>query len=253
MKQLQTLHQWSGTRVHSTAAAIMDAARTGQPLEAAQAVEQLRNQIMCDWKDSKAGRYREQPKKYVGLTDHYYGITVPQASSQEIFDRARQCVENIFAYETYIDLVDHSVEFLEREEMGEFYLDGLLIWAKADLIVRRGSWIEIIDWKTGHVDEDDGLLLQLGTYALYSMHRYAVPGEQILVREVGLKSGMFISTLLSRKQLEVKREIMSSVADMQARLVDVAENMADINAFEMIGPGRTCGRRQVTLLPGQTG
>jgi hypothetical protein len=233
MKNLSALPMWVGTRVHEVA----DEVTRGLPHRRSIPIEdsrrKLHDRMARDFRASRSGKYRADPKNILGLREHYYQLPLPDPTVKEYYDHGVQCVDNIYDGTVYAELAySPNVRILHAEKRESISIDGINVWVVPDLIYQlKPNTAEVIDWKTGRRQRTPANV-QLAIYAQFVSQRWQIPPKGITVRTVNLSTGTDTAYPVTQAMLdEAVEHIRSSAQCMQALLVDPANNRADIEAF----------------------
>lgn len=245
LKNLETRQMWMGGHVHRCVEEILKDLKEGRELPAPEAaIEKMLQRMRDDFKASRAGRYRENPKKICGLFEHEYGIQVPPEVWKETADKAALCVRNFYgsAVLEKIRRLPPSA-WLEVEERQTFELDGLKVYVQLDFAFRDNERILIYDWKTGRTDAERNDL-QLACYILYASGKWSCVPEQITATAVYLADGTEVPEAMDAARLEEVKELIRESADeMLFPLADPQNNVPDEeDAFGFADDERTCKR-----------
>jgi len=133
--------------------------------------------------------------------------------------------------------------WLQIEELDQFTLDGVPIWAKIDCSFRDGAEVDICDWKTGRSLAEKNTL-QLVCYSLYAREKWGAAIENVHPCEFYLLVDRIQDYRVTGADVEDARAyIRGSVADMQSLLADLGRNepLAE-GAFEKTDNRRACLR-----------
>jgi hypothetical protein len=241
LKQLKTRAIWVGQVVHDCIARSLQNLSRGVPLlDVAEILSITRNIMRRDFRDSKSGRYRENPKQHCGLFEHEYDLPVADEQWKAAADDAAAYLGTFYASEHFAAFrKTEPSAFLEIEEFSSIRLDRAEIRIKLDCATREGAEIVVWDWKTGKKEADPGLSLQMGCYALYARDRYRAPLESVLTRRFDLYRGIVHEHRLTDRSLEeILAYIRGSIADMSA-LAD-EENRAEEEDFAKVSRRDVC-------------
>jgi hypothetical protein len=246
LKQLKGRHAWVGIRVHECVARSLEHLRRGQPvLSVEQVVAITLDRMRSDFANSRKRYYRDKPKAYVGLFEHEYGLTVPDAEWKRMADVARDCLRHFYASETFARLRTlTAADFIEIEEKTtQFPFEGTPVWVSLDCAVWDGERTVIYDWKTGDASREDHSM-QLTCYALYGSRAWKVPPDRLRLVEYNLRDDRLREYETAPAQMEAVQGYMrGSIADMRALLSDPARNepMPE-DAFATTDDPATCRR-----------
>jgi len=250
LKQLKSRHLWVGSIVHEAAAQALAAVRAGaepatgpRAQDAAEAAAQaVVTRMRREFRASRSGEYRSDPRRVTGLREHHYGEAVADAEWRDLAEQARRCVRFFFRDPLPRLRAVARADWLALEDLELFSLGDLPVYVKMDFACRTpDGGLLIIDWKTGRRGPSgDGL--QLAVYALHAAARWKAAPEAIVVREVNLNVGEEESVRATAEQLERAGEaIRESFARMRACLVDPEANLARSEDFSPRPSARGCG------------
>jgi len=248
LKQLTNRPMWIGQVVHECIKRSLDNIRRGIPVLPVEEILSItRDRMRSDFRDSRAGRYRENPKHVCGLIEHEYGRNVPDEQWREAALQVDNCLRNFYGSEVWDRLRRMRPDgFLEIEELSRIKLDDTEIIIKLDCAVRETDHIVIWDWKTGR-RENPNPNLQMACYAYYAAHTYAIPIHHVVTRRFELFHGEVHEDMLGERALgELLGYIRGSVKDMLATLDDPERNTASEEKFARVPEHRRC--RQCNFL-----
>lgn len=235
LKQLHNRHAWIGVRVHEALEQLLKLLQRGAPLpEKSVSQIRLREQLRQDFRASRAGKYRDQPKRYLGLIEHEYRQEIEDCEWRRLADLAEECLNQFYLLPLQQELQELTNEqWLELEELNSFELDGYKIWVSLDASFQRDDQVVLLDWKTGKAEEADHSL-QMGIYALYAMDKWHVDPSSILLREVYLGSGVIREYHSgSLKLTSVLHYVSESIHRMRSLLRDGKRNLAEEDDFPL--------------------
>jgi hypothetical protein len=252
LKNLHSRWTWVGQVVHRAIEGILrsvhDAGREGtlaldaaHGFDAAREVDGVTAAMRAQWRDSRDGRYRADPKRVVGLLEHEYRVPVADAEWKDIHARAVAGVRAFLASPVFerIRATDPAT-WLPFETLDSFEFEGVPVWAALDFAMRTPGGAEVFDWKTGE-DRVDENRLQLLCYALYVQARHAVPAERVTCHLVYLNTGTVHDFRPTLADLELAREtIRASIARMRGLLRPGAVNEAAAELFPMTDDVARC-------------
>ena len=90
-----------------------------------------------DFKDSRAGKYRQDPKRICGLFEHEYALEISDEAWKATADHAEKCVRNFYHAPVFQKLRElPATAWLEIEERSTFQLDGLKVYVQLDCAFR---------------------------------------------------------------------------------------------------------------------
>ena len=245
LKQLKTRPMWVGDVVHACIKhSIENLARSIPVLGVDEILRITRDRMRRDFRESRAGAYREHPRGVCGLYEHEYRTAVSDAEWLDTAEQVDQCLRNFYASAAYAQLQRTPPgNFLEIETFSRLSIDDVPVTVKLDCATRESDHIVVWDWKTGRAEVPESPL-QLACYAFYIHQAYGVPIHGVRQRRVDLMSGgTFRETVIGERQLdELLTYIRGSVADMMGLLDDPAANRASEERFVKVVRREVCGR-----------
>lgn len=230
LKNLHSRWTWVGDVVHGAIEAILRGiARAGdhgglgleggEPDAAAEA-ERLTERMRRQFRESREGRYRADPKRSFGLVEHEYAVPVPDAEWREMNRRAVEGLRGFLASAVFAEIRASSPStWLPFEELDSFDFEGTPVWAALDFGRRTtDGGAEVYDWKTGE-ERVEAATLQLLTYAMYVEARHGAPATRVLGRLVYVNTGAVHEVRATERGLEEARaSIRRSIGEMRQRL-----------------------------------
>lgn len=250
-KKLTTRAMWTGTVVHGVAEDSLRAARDYGPPSLAEATRRARNQARRDIEDSWTGRWEERPARRTGFAEHYYGREVTDADWDAAIAEIERQVGILYGHRIFRRLLQVPERIREVEDLRRFTVDGADVYVVLDVLVDDGrGGVVIIDWKTGDAHSDAEIAGQLGVYGLYATRELGVPVDKVTALHVNLRHDTETRHAVGPEQIDRARSTLAeSVAAMRARLVDIAENVADEADFQPLAEDdrrcRWCNFRRV--------
>ena len=244
LKQLLALPLWIGQVVHDCIRrSLENLARRIPVLPVDEILTITRNRMRQDFRQSRAGAYRKDPKAHCGLFEHEYALDVPERKWREAAEQVDRCLRNFYESATYERLRRLPPEdFLEIERFSSFRLDESEILIKLDCATRESDRIVVWDWKTGRA-EQTGLSFQMACYAYYASHNYRVPVRHVVTRRFELFRGELHDDSISEGSLEeLLSYIRGSITDMKALLEDRDRNLAREERFSKVEKADICLR-----------
>lgn len=244
LKNLQSRQMWAGSRVHAAIRHVLEHVRKGVPPPALERMEEeTLNAMREDFRNSRAKKYREQPKKTCGLFEHEYEVPVPDEEWKKNAEHVRLCLRNFYGSEIFKRLCGvPAADWLEVEDLASFQLDGLRVMVQLDASHKEDGRIVIYDWKTGRI-EPGRADLQFACYVLYAMDKWKVTASQVTAMEFNLPTATEIRHEVTDEQLETAKDYIRESADeMLFPLADPENNVAEEDAFEFTEDERACKR-----------
>ena len=243
LKRLHTRQQWAGLHAHQAIEFLLKHARrdpAGPPSLQAEArqLELMRR----EFRDSRAGAYRQNPTRTLALFEHEYRLDLPAEEWKATVDRVALAIRHFLASDLWTALAALPDDaFLSLERRAHFLLDGLKIHAVPDLVVRQNGLVRIYDWKTGTTPLADHRL-QLGIYALLASDRWTADPAEIEAVAYNPVLDQRESFTFSPDDLETFRDFIRDSADeMLFPLEDPQANLAGDGAnFDCTGNDDAC-------------
>jgi len=240
LKQLGTRQMWAGRLVHEAIERTLLALRAGYVLSEASLIEDTVRQMREEWRASRAGVYRENPKR-AALFEHEYAVPVKDSEWQAMRDHVVRCLRNFHRLPLLGDIKRTPADrWILIEDVRSFTFEGTRVFAAPDF----GYWtdadrLQLIDWKTGGNGESASL--QLGCYALYALELLGVDLPRVDLLEVNLREGRVMTHPWDAVSLDrVREHLRLSVRSMKAYLADPDLNFAVETGFEKTEDLRIC-------------
>ena len=179
------------------------------------------------WRSSRQQLWKQDPKKYPCLREHYYREWEPETEREQV-QRAKDTV--IACAENFIRLVwprlkevRHEQELVTSASIGThpqaIEVDRIPVYAVPDYAYQSGEDVCIHDWKSGRPRESH--MDQLSLYGLWANRRFGVAPENIVVFVEYLHPGEVVARRIGPEELaRIIGFIRSSVADMAEYVVD---------------------------------
>lgn len=245
LKGLHSRWSWAGQVVHTFIERMLKHLSFGGPEQGslglgsgapdvAAEVEAITRTMRSQYRESRDGCYRADPKRYVGLLEHEYGDPIPNDEWREIHRRAVDCVGRFLASPVFARIRDSDPStWIGVEHLDTFDLEGVPVWVALDFGMRTPDGAAVYDWKTGE-ERPAADRLQMLCYALYLEARAGVPRGSVSCHVVNVRTGAELGWRPTAEELAgAREEMLASVAEMRRRVRDVAENEADMLAFPM--------------------
>jgi len=240
LKRLGTRQMWAGRLVHEAIERTLSVLRDGHALSEAALIEDTVRQMRSEWRGSRDGIYREQPKR-TGLFEHEYQVPIRDQEWQALRDHVVRCLRNFHRLPLIEDIKRTPTErWAFIEDIGSFTFEGTRLFSAPDF----GYWnaadrLQLVDWKTGGAGE--GASIQLGGYAMYALEVMHVELARVDLLEVNLREGKVTTHPWDEVSLDrVREHIRLSVRSMKAYLKDPERNLADETNFEKTEELRIC-------------
>lgn len=247
--KMKNLPMLVGELVHHVIEQVFEAHRRYRPLPTLeQSQTNVRNRLRQAWRESREKRWKQSPKNFHNLHEHFYGPEPDRKTCEERRDEAFRLLENFYNLELTRRILDSPPEQIKTvEKLEEFDLDCGLLFIKIDLAWDDGEKLHLIDWKTGA--DDEGVARQLAGYALFASRAWHIPFERMIGYPVYLRQPAVGENCLDARSIgELEDSIRAYFGNVQAGLLDPAQNIADIDAFPMtedLWKCRSCFYRQL--------
>jgi len=240
LKQLKNRWMWAGEVVHDCLQRTLDDLHRGiKPLPPEQILELTRKLMRSDFRSSREGLYRHNPKS-CALFEHEYQLPVSREQWKALAEQVQLALSNFFhssTCKTILSLPPQQIE--EIEQFSSFELEGFKINVKLDFCYSQGGQIYIYDWKTGKASQ--GSELQLVCYALYAQSRWQVDFTKCKLIEYNLAVDKLSQFFISLRILEdVRNRILESARQMQQLLADKRHNIAREEDFAKTEQPNAC-------------
>jgi hypothetical protein len=244
LKQLQSRAMWIGDVVHFCIKTSLENLSRGIPVLPLEEILTITRQRMRnDFRVSRDGLYRHNPKHACGLFEHEYDVHVTDAEWLEAAEQVDRCLRNFYASDAFAQLSrTRPADFLEIERFSRFMLDGVEVTVKMDCATREVDHIVVWDWKTGRRAIPEAPL-QLACYAFYVHHAYGVPIHGVRMRRFELMHGAVHEDTIGERALdELLSYVRGSIADMRSLLEDPERNLAREDRFAKVARRDVCQR-----------
>jgi hypothetical protein len=243
LKQLKNRPTWVGQVVHSCIARSLQNLSRGVPLlDIDEILSITRSGMRQEFRDSRDGRYRQNPRIHAGFFEHEYEVEVSDQQWKESADTIDRCLRTFYASDAFDNFKKMDPDyFQEIEQFSSVYLDGVEIRMKLDCATREGSNIIVWDWKTGRREANTGLSLQMGCYAYYAKGEYRADLSQIETRRFDLyRDKLYKESTTPGSLEEILDYIRGSMKDMQGLLDDPEGNVANEDRFKKVERSDVC-------------
>jgi len=233
LKNLETRQMWAGKHVHRAIEEILKEIHTGRELPPEEITgEGMLEAMRNDFKQSRAGAYRENPKKACGLFEHEYNIQVSDEQWKQSADNARLCLHNFYVSALLKEIRKMPEEaWLEVEQFSGFSLSGLRVLVQLDFAFRAHDIIHIYDWKTGKSDFDNSQI-QLACYVLYAVDKWKVARDKVTASALYLADNIEKPATLDEERLQDARDFIQESADEMSFLLADPQNNIPVDEDE---------------------
>ncbi len=241
LKQLMSRQQWGGRVVHDAIELALHGLSDARTVPVEPFIADVIERMRGEWRSSRAGRYRDNPKT-VALFEHEYHLELPPPAWQALSQNVATCLRNFFRLPLLAAIRGTSPAHWSIEHWSKvFDFEGTAIWVAPDF----GFWttegrLGLIDWKTGS-GNGESAAFQLGCYALYAREVLAVAPAQVDLYEVNLREPRVTPHRWDDARVEAVREqLRLSIRSMKAYLADAPANVAVLTDFERTEDLRIC-------------
>jgi len=179
--------------------------------------------------DSKSGAWKESPKKFANLAEHYFSDgksdPFPKAKLDEYLDKVKVCLSNWLASPVAKMAFSPQAEWLSVEELSHFMLEGFKIIVVIDFAMKWKGKEEttiLFDWKTGQESEKNEA--QLYSYALFAKKAMGVPYDKLILSPFYLFLNKYVKIgtperpIVEENLIQLQQEIVASCKTMTEKL-----------------------------------
>ena len=241
LKQLQSRQQWAGRAVHDAIEMALLAFADGRDIPVEPFVADVIERMRGEWRTSRAGHYRENPKT-VGLFEHEYRLDLSREAWIAIARNVGVCLRHFFRLPLVASIRRTAPEHWSIEHWTKaFDFEGTQVWSAPDF----GFWtddgrLSLVDWKTGG-SRPAAAAFQLGCYALYAREVLGVVPAQVDLFEVNLRQPEVTQHRWDDERLDrIRAQLRLSIRAMKAYLADAEANAAVLDDFERTEELRLC-------------
>jgi hypothetical protein len=244
LKHLSTRQQWAGSAVHEVLEAVLRRLREGRPMRQAEAESRLTNLMRFRWQQSRAGSYRDTPKRG-GLVEHEYALAVSADTWKSLHERSRRALAAAFTLGIFERLAAIPKDaWLGVERLDAFAVNGVPVYAVPDLAFRERERVVVIDWKTAAEEPALGAdaRFQLACYGLYARDRYGAAPEHVRLGVAFLGGPSYRELEMTAADLDAAgRRLSASALAMRSRLADRGTDVARETDFPPTDDTARCG------------
>ncbi len=241
LKQLASRQQWAGRAVHDAIEMAFRVFAQGRDIPAEPFIGDVIERMRGEWRSSKAGRYRDNPKT-TALFEHEYRVELKAEAWQALSRNVAQCLRNFFRLPLLAEIRKTEPEHWSIEHWSKvFGFEGTSVWVAPDFGYWTGEGrLVLVDWKTGGTSPE-GAAFQLGCYALYAHEVLGVDPARVDLVEANLREPAMTPHRWDAARLEeIKEQLRLSVRSMKAYLADPDANVAMLADFEKTEDLRIC-------------
>lgn len=240
LKNLSTRQQWAGNIVHMAIAQTLEQIRNGAWPTFDSVRRRTHETMRAQFRESRKGAYRLNPKRYPGLIEHELKWNVSDEQWRQNWENAASSLQRFFdsGWPERARQLSPG-DWLPVDAIDSFLLDGIKVFAAPDFVLREGSKLVLVDWKTGLPREEDRD--QVLGYALFAADKWKVRIEHIEARIVYLGAGRDIGVEVTEDALDAFRSYFRrSVEQMKDCLRDPELNEADAADFPTTNHPERC-------------
>lgn len=216
-----------GVATENTIMRVLRQHQAGNPIDAETAFETVARPFLRQkWTESKRGEWKNNPKQFCCLREHYYGTMGDEkAVAEQMSGQIRNCIVN------FIEKVLPRIGNVTREQelpvttpdMGgdpeNITWNGIKMYVIPDYAYRIGGQFHIHDWKAGKVKEAHRE--QLGLYALWAREKFRAKAADTFLYVEYLNEGQVAPFQLTAEDFQtLEKTVEESVAEMTEYLVD---------------------------------
>lgn len=240
-KNLKSRHMWMGEVVHWAVEGVLRELKLGREARAEEVLKSTTERMRKDFKESRDGLYRRNPKRHCGLYEHEYNVDVQDGVWFNLHERARSCILHLLESKILGEIKRiPPVDWLALEGLLDFNLEGDKIYLKMDFAARVDGGVLIIDWKTGEQADVDSQV-QLSCYGLYAVVMWHTRPDEVTTTEYNLATRTENRSRLLPANIDwIKHYIRSSVTAMKELLADPKKNIAREDDFPFTDNELTC-------------
>ncbi len=243
LKRLSTRQQWAGRHTHQAIEFLLKTARNdsdGAP--AATAGPRQIDLMRREFRESRAGLYRQNPARVPALFEHEYHLDLPPEEWKSTVDRVAEAIGNFLRSDIWQflrSLPEDAV--LSVEQRAHVVLDGLSVFAVPDLVVRDGGRIRIYDWKTSRTPPAQHRM-QVGIYGLLASQEWEADPAAIEAMVYNPREETRATFAFHAEEMETLREfIRDSAEEMLFPMENPEQNdPGDGSNFDCTADRETC-------------
>lgn len=227
LKNMKNVDIWVGQVSHQVIQEILQARLVDKKTSKEEAIIRSHNLFNQGWQQSLNKAWQNNIKYNLNLFEHYYN-SAPDLDKvkQSALDKLTKVIDN-FYQRGFSDYLDNLVvnKYLAIEELGNFLIDDITIYAVPDFAFKKDDNFYLYDWKTGKIDEAN-INIQLGCYSLYAIDKWQAVIENIQVIPVYLSLAEVKLTPVKVPDINSTKEyIKKSIDLMQGCLENKQENI----------------------------
>jgi hypothetical protein len=249
LKNMQSLEMWAGSIVHEVIAeALRRYALKQRPVTAGELQAHARQKMRRGWLEAVHREWQADPKNKLNLCELYHGNgkSLPRDMTEACKQRVNDCLQ-AFADSAVLReiLAATYLSWKPIDQLNSFSMDGgLKVWCALDFAYTDPAGnLRILDWKTGS-EKEDALQLQLACYVSFAEQQWHVAVENIQPAGIFLREDARVSQYDVTPEIltEARNRILTSAAEMRAKLADASSNTAREDDFATCGKTWTCQR-----------
>jgi CRISPR/Cas system-associated exonuclease Cas4 (RecB family) len=244
LKQLRTRPVWVGDVVHRCIKQSLQNVSRGIAVLPVDRIFAITRDLMrWEFRESRDGLYRQDPRSAYALFEHEYRVHVTDAEWLDAAETVDRCLRVFYDSPVWERLsATRPADFLEIESFSRFALDNVEVVLKMDCATRETDRVVVWEWKTGRRVRPDAQL-QLACYAFYVHQAYGIPISGVEMRRFELATGeVHTRTIAERELTETLAYVRGSIADMRSLLDDPDRNVAHEGRFTKVSRREICSR-----------
>jgi hypothetical protein len=246
LSKMQDLDLLAANVVRQVIAQTVGALAAGRPAKADAEMERAaRNLLNQAWLESREGRWRENPKRFANLFEHYYGVDIPPDRIEQVRALVLANLAHFRESQTLRDMQQlPAAAWVEIEAFPSLKVGPAKVGLKIDAAYTRGEMLYLVDWRTGQRAElEDEDLIKAGVQMLYAARALQVEPHRVTVvmeylRDSTQRTFTGSAALLS----EVTEWVTRRAAELAAFVGDTAANQAQEEAFPRTSWAASCYR-----------
>jgi CRISPR/Cas system-associated exonuclease Cas4 (RecB family) len=239
LKNTRNRYAWSGDLVHVAIEEWVDSFRNGINIDRDTFISRADGKMREQFRESRSQKYREVPKRHIGLIEHENSMEIPDGEWRSIHDNVQHCLINFFYTDFHKSITSTGVEGVIKPERLDFFMLGdLKVYARPDLAVKSKHAVRLIDWKTGKQNDDNDL--QMVYYALYAVKKLKFPLEAIESELVYLRDN-------TKKGISINNEVLDNaenfILSTHSEMAEFEKSVSKETPLSELSPaksGNTC-------------
>lgn len=242
LSKMVTLRMLAGNIVHKQIYLTLSNWRQGRVMSLEQTTDIAIERLRSAWKESRDGHWRERPKRFTNLFEHYYAQPVSDEDTRAAGDVVRVALASFYHSQALARaLATPTDQWKTIEEFLSFNLEGVPVKMRMDFALQSDDKLHIFDWKTGRKRSSDPD--QLFAYALYGESVWGFALDDIALASIHLNPLVEETFLLPGQHRDAfVQGVVAASQAMRDHLADPINNIAHIDQFPMTDNLNTCRR-----------